>query len=201
MVYYPDKRVQRSKSDIKETFLKLLHQKPFEQITISEIVREANYNRGTFYANFETKEHLLEEVITDVLSEMVEQIRTPYKTSETVNMKEMKLEDITLFSYFKENANLYKLLLSDHIRVDFRFQIAKAIEEMFNREYDYEIDGDSYIDTKWLYIFRAHGIAGLIIRWIEEDFPDSPDYMSEQTLNFMTTATKVFHVKNNGSIG
>ncbi|WP_047985522.1 TetR/AcrR family transcriptional regulator [Ornithinibacillus californiensis] len=201
MVDYPDKRVQRSKSDIKETFLKLLHQKPFEQITISEIVREANYNRGTFYANFETKEHLLEEVITDVLSEMVEQIRTPYKTFETVNMKEMKLEDITLFSYFKENASLYKLLLSDHIRVDFRFQIAKAIEEMFNREYDYEIEGDSYIDTKWLYIFRAHGIAGLIIRWIEEDFPDSPDYMSEQTLNFMTTATKVFHVKNNGYFG
>ncbi|WP_138418725.1 TetR/AcrR family transcriptional regulator [Aquibacillus sediminis] len=190
-----DKRVQRSKTAIKETFIKLLNRKKFDQITISEIVREANYNRGTFYANFQTKEHLLEEIIQDLLREMVNEIRKPYQSFERVDMTELNVHTITLFSYFQENASLYKLLLSDHIQANFRFQIAKAIEKLFIEEYEYELDENIDIDTKWLYTYRAHGIAGLIIRWIEEDFPTTPEYMTEQTLKLMTTATKAFYVK------
>ncbi len=191
-----DKRIIRSKSAIKKAFLNLLYRKPFEQITISEIVGEANYNRGTFYSNFETKDCLLYEVIDDVLNEMINQIRKPYQTTERVDMEQLKISDVTLFKYFKENMSLYKLLLSDHIRVDFRFKMAKAIEKMFIEEYKYEL-GDESIDIKWLYTYRAYGLTGLIIRWIEEDCPDTPEYMTDQTLKLMTTATKVFHVKKN----
>lgn len=191
-----DKRIIRSKSAIKKAFLNLLYRKPFEQITISEIVGEANYNRGTFYSNFETKDCLLYEVIDDVLNEMINQIRKPYQTTERVDMEQLKISDVTLFKYFKENMSLYKLLLSDHIRVDFRFKMAKAIEKMFIEEYKYEL-GDESIDIKWLYTYRAYGLTGLIIRWIEEDCPDTPEYMTDQTLKLMTTATMVFHVKKN----
>jgi AcrR family transcriptional regulator len=191
-----NKQIQRSKKALKETFLKLLYQKQFDQITISEIVREANYNRGTFYANFETKEHLLDEVIQDALTEMINQIRNPYKSIKKVNIKDLNTDNITLFKYFQENAKLYKLLLSKHIRVDFRYQMAKAIEQMFIEEYEYELEEGTSISTKWLYIYRSHGIAGLIIRWIEEDFSTSPEYMSKQIVELMLTSTEVFYVKS-----
>lgn len=190
-----DKRILRSKSDIKETFLRLLSQKPFQQISISEIVREANYNRGTFYANFATKEDLLREIIQEVLVEFVQQIKNPYRYITKVNLKEMHAEDITLFTYLKEQAALYKLLLSDHIQVDFRYQMARVIEDLFVAEYDYELEEGSVIDPKWLYIYRAHGVAGLLIRWIEEDFPTTPQYMNTQIVELMLISTEVFHVK------
>ena len=108
----------------------------------------------------------------------------------------MNAEDITLFHYFKENARLYRLLLSDHIRVDFRHQMAKAIEDLFILEYDYQLKKDTIIDSKWLYIYRAHGVAGLIIRWIEEDFKEDPIYMSRQIIELMVTSTDGFYVKD-----
>ncbi|MBM6383763.1 MAG: TetR/AcrR family transcriptional regulator C-terminal domain-containing protein [Paenibacillus sp.] len=191
-----DKRVLRSKSDIKHTFLRLLQDKPFQQITISEIVREASYNRGTFYANFATKEDLLGEIIQEVLEEFVNQIKHPYRYITRVNLKEMHTEDITLFLYLKEHASIYKLLLSDHIQVDFRYQLAKTIEDLFVAEYEYELEEGSRIDPKWLFIYRAHGVAGLLIRWIEEDFPTTPEYMSTQIVELMLLSTAVFHVKN-----
>lgn len=191
-----NKQIQRSKKALKETFLTLLYQKPFDQITISEIVREANYNRGTFYANFETREHLLDEVIQDALTEMINQIRNPYKSIKKVNIKDLNTDNITLFKYFQENAKLYKLLLSNHIRIDFRYQMAKAIEQMFIEEYEYELEEESSISTEWLYIYRSHGIAGLIIRWIEEDFSTSSEYMSKQIVEIMLTSTEVFYVKS-----
>lgn len=41
----------------------------------------------------------------------------------------------------------------------------------------------------------VHGIAGFIIGWIEEDFPNTPTYMAEQTVELMTVSTEVFHRK------
>ncbi|BAC15140.1 transcriptional regulator (tetR-family) [Oceanobacillus iheyensis HTE831] len=194
---YVDKRIQRSKIAIRESFLSILEEKHFEEISISEICRVANYNRGTFYSHYDSKQILLEEVIHDTLHDMVEEIKKPYIEIEIVDMKSIPIEDISLFYYLKENAALYKLLLSDHIRVDFRFQLAKAIEDLFIQEYEYEIlsDSNENINIKWFYIYRAHGIAGFIIRWIEDDFPHSPSYMAKQIVELMVSSTAIFHQK------
>ncbi|WP_311315395.1 TetR-like C-terminal domain-containing protein [Neobacillus mesonae] len=82
------------------------------------------------------------------------------------------------------------------MQVDFRYKMAKAIEQLFIQEYEYVLQDESSLDTKWLYVYRAHGIAGVIIRWIEEAFPESPEYMSRQILELMLTAAKVFYVKD-----
>lgn len=113
-----------------------------------------------------------------------------------VYMRELDANEITLFTYFKENARLYQLLLSDHIKVDFRYQMAQAIEKLFIEEYQYEFADDSSIDVKWLYVYRSHGIAGLIIRWIEEGFKESTAYMSQQIIELMVISTNAFYVKN-----
>ncbi|WP_053362718.1 TetR/AcrR family transcriptional regulator [Bacillus sp. FJAT-27251] len=195
MLLHTDKRIQRSKTALKQVCINLLFQKPFESITISEIVRAADYNRGTFYANFSSKEDLLEEIIQDVLAEMIQQIRNPYKTMKKVSLLEIRADDITLFHYLKENEKLYRLLLSDHIRVDFRHKMAKAIEELFIREYEYVLNEETEVSLEWLYIYRAHGVAGLIIRWIEEDFPASPEYMARQVVELMLVSTAYFTIK------
>ena len=99
---YIDKRVKRSKSALKETLLELLMDKDIDDITISEIVKNANYNRGTFYSHFASKERLLDEIIQETLTEMILHIREPYANRDKVNMREMKAENISLFHYFLE---------------------------------------------------------------------------------------------------
>ena len=194
MESYIDKRVTRSVTDIKEAFLQVLKQKTFKEITISEIIREANYSRGTFYAHFESKEQILDQIISETLQEMIEQIKVPYKQFTKVNLKELKLDDIMLFEYFIEHATLYKLLLSQRIQVDFRYQMAKSIEQLFLTEYEYVLDS-KILDIKWLYIYRSHGLAGMIIRWIENDFQESSKFMSQQVVELMLTSTPLFYVK------
>ena len=191
---YIDKRIQRSTNAIKEAFLKCLAKKPFQHVTISEIISEAGYNRGTFYAHFDSKEQLLQSIIDDILQEMVEQIRTPYKNLVTVDLSKLDSNEITLFQYFQDNVELYKILLSNHIQVDFRYQMAVAIERLFIEEYEYKISSKT-LDTKWLYIYRSHGIAGMIIRWIEEDFQTPNSEMAKQVIELMIVSTKVFRVK------
>ncbi len=56
-----DLRVVKTKQALHNALLTLLSEKPLENISIAEICREANVNRGTFYLHYEQKEKLFEE--------------------------------------------------------------------------------------------------------------------------------------------
>lgn len=61
-----DPRVRRTKQLLQTTLQTLLVEKPFEKITVSEIVKRADVARTTFYAHFESKEALLSTLWEDV---------------------------------------------------------------------------------------------------------------------------------------
>ena len=57
---------------IKESFLKLLSQRPLHQITVKDIVEDCGINRNSFYYHFEDLPALLEEILAEQVSVLVE---------------------------------------------------------------------------------------------------------------------------------
>lgn len=62
MVNKEDPRVLRTRQLIREAFSTLLQKKEFDAITIKDIAQRASINRATFYAHYEDKYALLEEI-------------------------------------------------------------------------------------------------------------------------------------------
>ena len=63
-----DLRKCKSKRQLKTAFLELFYEKPYRQITITDICTAAELNRKTFYTNYETVDNLLRDCIADRLS-------------------------------------------------------------------------------------------------------------------------------------
>ena len=57
---------------IKETFLKLLNQRPLNQITVKDIVEDCGINRNSFYYHFEDLPSLVEEIVGEQVRNLVQ---------------------------------------------------------------------------------------------------------------------------------
>lgn len=60
-----NRNARRSIRLLKEAFMELLAEKPYESITVSDVARKADLNRGTFYAHFDNVDDLMRSVMSD----------------------------------------------------------------------------------------------------------------------------------------
>ena len=62
-----DKRIAKTKKNLKNAMLAMLGEKDFEHITITELCRAAEISRITFYSHYSDKYALLDEIFDDML--------------------------------------------------------------------------------------------------------------------------------------
>jgi len=62
-----DRRVRRTQSLVREALAALLHEKPYDDIAVKEILERASVGRSTFYTHFRDKDELLLSSIHEML--------------------------------------------------------------------------------------------------------------------------------------
>ena len=63
-----DRRTRYTRTAIRGSLLSLMQQKPFSRITVTEICRASEINRGTFYLHY----YDLDDVLDDLIEEMIQ---------------------------------------------------------------------------------------------------------------------------------
>ena len=64
-----DRRTRYTRQVIQEAFFELLREKDFERISVADLCRRADINRGTFYLHYVDKYDLLDQIIDEMLDE------------------------------------------------------------------------------------------------------------------------------------
>ena len=65
-----DRRVRRTRKQLRECLVTLLKQKKVQDITVRELTELADLNRGTFYLHYKDVFDLLEQTETELLGKL-----------------------------------------------------------------------------------------------------------------------------------
>lgn len=80
-----DKRIRKTKQYIKQALIGILQEKSFEQITVTELCKRADISRITFYAHYNDKFALADEMFAEMLDNATMDYRNRQKENNSTN--------------------------------------------------------------------------------------------------------------------
>lgn len=191
---HDDRRVRRTRKLIKQAFLSLLEQKEYEQITVTDIIEKADYNRATFYRHYRDKQELVDEIIDTQIRLLIDAIIQPLKRNQMIHMNSLKPEDITMFDHVMEQIEFYRLWQKLKTIPNFTNKFIDALKYLHYCHIKL-ISPAENIDKSLYAQFYVYGIAGILFSWIENDFKEPPAYMSEQLYHVLTSPPEQLFIR------
>lgn len=178
-----DKRVKYTKMFIKEALLGLMEQKPVDQITITELCKQADINRNTFYTHFNT----IKDALTMVEQELEESLFSELN---------LNVEDRTiikqLFEHFKKNGNIYRILISSNGDFSFMYTLYSKIEQLVIEKYYSRAKTMDEEKIKMIFEFQFFGSISVVRRWLDSGAKQTCEEMADFLLTINSGAVNKF---------
>lgn len=183
-----DRRVIKTRRQLKKGLAALMKEKSVNQITVKELVEEVDINRSTFYLHFKDIQDLLREIEEN----MEAQIKRAIEEHPIVSGNENAfyfIED--MFRLLDEEREISKALIGPNGDMGFIHRIERIIKENSRGTLEKMFPGKKE-DLKYFYAFCLSGCLGLVKVWLNEGEEKSPEEMAQMTFNMIANAKDAF---------
>lgn len=165
----------RSKNLIKKAVVTLIHQKDLNKITVSDVIRESDISRGTFYAHYPDIQSVIEQILAEELSNLSNLINDFYFKPDGETSGDFKLFIKAICEYLSANTEYYNLIANSHLFNDFLERLNNVYAE---RIMTYLLETDPTKDRKKAeayMIFIMNGAKNIIKSWLSGEFKATTD--------------------------
>ncbi|MDV7757423.1 TetR/AcrR family transcriptional regulator [Liquorilactobacillus mali] len=163
-----NQRVIQTKLIIRQTFLKLLKQRRFEEVTVTDICKDAKITRGTFYRYYQSTFVLMDQLKGNLAKEIIALIKERFDESDwdilPIIFEVLKKSDpeVVKVALNKKNGSQCISRIFASLKEAIRPTVMQEIEMLTNDDFDY------------LYAYVTAGISGILILWVEKGMnPDT----------------------------
>lgn len=167
----------RSKNLIKKSLAKMMHEKGIGKITVSDIIREADISRGTFYAHYADINAVMEQIINEELEKitsLIDDCGLSPSLSDIDRIINMACE------YMNNDIDYYRMLTQSNLLNNF---VARLIDIYYDKLFDsihekYPHYSRNEIDIYLLYI--TSGVKTVLLSWLSGEITGTPAEISSK---------------------
>ncbi len=155
--------------------IKLMDQKDFKDIKISEIAQKAGVSRMTYYRTYDSKEDILIQYFEDQ-SQAVAHMVSEHPEYDSLTIFQL------FFSFFKEQAHLMEYLYKAGLLKEVMQRFTTFVAEAYDKS-------DVHILDKTCKSYEVSFISGglflLLLHWIERGLVETPEEMARMTMQIL----------------
>ena len=162
-----------AKREIKNSFIKLLTERPISQITVKDIVEDCGVNRNSFYYHFQDIYDLLDWTLQEDIHRLI--------------VNEIELDNweesiAALFAYMQANRLLILNAFHSLERDTLEREVFKLLSPLLHRLFYAQSGFDRLCEADQDFIVSVYGlgIAGLLLRWIGTNMLAPPEPLIRQ---------------------
>jgi AcrR family transcriptional regulator len=180
-----DRRVKYTVAMLKEALVQSLLKEHISKISVKSLCDLADVNRSTFYAHFNDQYDLLHFIEQEVIDNVKKHLeKQDFNDKRPVSFQVLN----RILEYVKENADLFRALLSDHCDPGIQMEImnfAQIISMQLNKKYDKRV-------RDYLMVFGTTGCINLLQKWLQDGMIESTTKISEIILQVVYHGTTSF---------
>lgn len=174
-----DLRIVKTKHLLYHSLVKLIKDKPFEDIKVADICSDALINRSTFYAYYNDKYELLLDFVNDFKNNL---LNTLEQNEHIVNTKQYYIEMIRLvLDHIDSKKEIYySILMSNRSSIIIDILTDVAVKDINKR---IEIDNihKGNIPTDILVKFYLGAVSSVGIEWLKR----KDKYTKQEILDYL----------------
>ena len=170
-----DRRVRKTRKQLKDCLIQLLKEKKVQDITVRELTEMADLNRGTFYLHYKDVFDLLEKTE----AELFEEFNSLVLSHDAQDLKQRpSLIFHEIFSLVYENADLVEILMGENGDLNFINRLKHLVREKCLRDWmEVFRSGDPMVFEGYL-SFIVSGCVGLVQYWLQGGLKETPEQMA-----------------------
>lgn len=168
----------RSKNLIKKAVAKLIHEKELSKITVSDVIREADISRGTFYAHFPDIQSVFEQIETEEVKKLVNLVNRAQ--SEDTDIQDTNSFLSVIFNHLYSDFEYYKMLMQSCFLNNY---LCRIIDIYYEETLNKLLSRDSTKDEAEANLFMTYTTAGakdVIIGWLQGRIKGTPDELAKR---------------------
>ena len=173
-----DRRVKYTVMVLKDALVEAMQTEHISNISVKSLCAAADVNRSTFYAHFSDQYDLLDNIEQEVLHN----IREHLKKQDFQDMRPISSQVLNrILEYVKENANVFKALLSDNCDSGIRKELLN-ITEIFPFDQFGKVDERT---KEYILIFGINGCVSILQKWLHDKMPEPTTKISELIMQML----------------
>jgi AcrR family transcriptional regulator len=173
MAQKEDRRVRRTKKLLKDALIELIMEKGYDTITVQDILDRADVGRSTFYAHYDSKDDLL---LGDA----------PYVhlSFEEIREKEGEVQTVPsfleMFQHVAEQRPLFRAMMGDEGINIVQSAVMNHWRTTLEARFEWLAEEGRPLPFPALVLanFLTGGLMSLIVWWLHEEMPYSPEEMN-----------------------
>lgn len=173
-----DRRKVRTIKSIRDAFAKLLNVKRYSDITVQDILDEANVGRSTFYEHFKTKDELLHAVCDEIFAHVFDHNLTPEKHHDFSHTDDYEHVVTHMFYHFSEDKDVLKGILRSEGKDIFIADLRTHLQELV-RDYILKVYACDRFDQGLLEDHLINTLTSLVLWWLNRDCHESPEEVAK----------------------
>lgn len=189
-----DRRIRKTKAQLRKGLAELMEKKSIKEITVKELVEQVDINRSTFYLHYSDIYDMVEKIENEMIQE-IEQLVEDHPVSPFNASSFSFIEDI--FAILEENKEICAAFLGPNGDIAFLHRIEEIVSRHSLKALQ-EVFPEKIQDLKYSYAFCLSGCVGLIKTWLNGQSGESPQYMAKLTFELIMNTLKDFYPKKEG---